>query len=90
MESTHKHVRAALLVTTEAVKGSALTRLQEVDLLEQFGKAKGTPRKRARKAIREVLGITEFEIDAFRVSSDNADRLISNLENVLRIWEPRK
>ena len=88
MASSYQDVIDALRRAAEAIARRRLTGT-ETRLLESFfSGAKGTPRQRAREALRGFLSFTTEQFIREVKASDDADRAMDDLEKTLDDWTP--
>jgi hypothetical protein len=88
MAKTDRDVRASLARAAEALLGRTLQPSEVDDLMRRLQRADGTFRDRANEALRGFTGFTDTQIRVKAASSDNADRVIKDLENILDDWKP--
>jgi uncharacterized protein Yka (UPF0111/DUF47 family) len=86
--ATDKQLVDALRDAAEALLGRKLSQQEINELIaEHFNKATGTNRERARKAIKGFVNIEEGEIVKKSSASDDVDRKVRDLENVIDKWK---
>lgn len=86
--ATDRELVDALQEAAEALIGRPLTHGERQRLIDSFNKATGTPQQRAREVLRNFTGLTEGQMDKRASASDNTDRVMDDLRNVLDTWKP--
>jgi len=64
-----------------------LTKTDEDKLIEYFNKAEGTSYQKAISALKAFSSLTSQQITEKAASSDDTDRVMQDLENVLKDWK---
>jgi len=87
---TSKHdVVDALRRAAEALIGRSLTPDEVTQLIDLFNRADGSYREKAREALRRFTGLSEAQIREKTAASDNTDRVITDLHDILDKWKPK-
>lgn len=86
--ATDRDLIRALESAAEALVGKTLSGADKQRLIDLFNKARGTNQDKAKEALRSIAGIGPQELQKRASASDNTDRVIRDLENVIDQWNP--
>jgi hypothetical protein len=81
--ATEKQIHEAIRAAVENLLEKRITQSQFDIVIDYYNKAKGTPEQRAKEALRKSTGLTDAIIEKRASASDNTDRVIRDLENIL-------
>lgn len=73
-----------LIKTAGRIAGRSLTEAEENRILRNYQHGEGTELQRGLDALRELFGWSEEDLKHFRASASNNDRIITDIENILR------
>lgn len=85
--ATDQDLIDALRKAARAFKGSPLTLDERQQIIEEFNKATGTQKQKARKAVAKTASVDESLVER-TYASDDADRSVRDLDNILDDWTP--
>jgi hypothetical protein len=88
MAKSDKQVEQAITKAAEALLSRPLLPHEVADLVRRMQRADGTFRQRANEALRGLTGLTDAQIKIRAATSDNTDRVITDMQNVLDEWVP--
>jgi hypothetical protein len=86
--ATNSDLVRALRAAAQSLLDRSLTDTENQQLIELFNKAAGTHHERAKEALRRFTGLRQVDIEKRASASDNTDRVIRDLENVIDDWKP--
>ena len=73
-----------LIKAAGRIAGRALTEAEENRILRNYQRGTGTELQRGLDSLRELFGWSEEDLRQYRASASNNDRIITDIENILR------
>lgn len=73
-----------LLILAAEIKHEKLTLLESYTIKKAFDESKGTPEERAVKSIAEALELTEGQVLIKLAASDNGDRVLNDIVDLVK------
>ncbi len=86
--STDRQLIAALNTAAATLLDRRLSEAEQKQLLDYFNNASGTHQERGKEALRKITSLPQIDIQKRASASDNTDRVIRDLEDILRDWKP--
>lgn len=86
--ATDRQLVTALQTAAEALLDHRLSESEQQQLLDYFNKASGSNQERGKEALRKITRLPQIDIHKRASASDNTDRVIRDLEDILSDWKP--
>lgn len=85
--STDRDLINALKNVASKLTHRTITEGDEAQLIEYFNKSEGTSYQKAISSLKKFCSLTDQQINEKAAASDDTDRVIQDLNNVLKDWK---